>query len=186
MQLYLDNLLPVISFPTQIRCDPVPDGPKRLVFDGLGVDGGGAVDGLFDLAGDADDEGIFGDDGVFFDEGAGGDDGAAADGGTGEDGGVHADEDVVFDGAGVDDGAVADGHETADEAWAVILDVQAGRVLYIGVRANPDTADVAAHDGCGPDARVLADFDIAEDDGTGGEESFFVDFRGVALIGCAV
>lgn len=159
--LYLNDIFSMVRLAAEVRGEVVADGPEGFVFDGLGVDRVESVDGLFDLAGDAGDEGVWRDDGVFFDEGAGGDDGAAADFGTGKDGSVHADEDVVFDGAGVDNGAVADGYETADDARAVCFDMQAGRVLYIGVVADFDIADIAAHDGGRPDARVFADFYVA-------------------------
>ena len=179
--LYLNDIFSMVRLAAEVRGEVVADGPEGFVFDGLGVDRVESVDGLFDLAGDAGDEGVGRDDGVFFDEGAGGDDGAAADFGTGKDGSVHADEDVVLDGAGVDNGAVADGYETADDARAVCFDMQAGRVLYIGVVADFDVADIAAHDGCGPDARIFADFDVTEHDGLWREKSFFVNAGAFAL-----
>jgi hypothetical protein len=52
-----------------------------------------------------------------------------------------------------------------------------GPVLNIRPRADPDKIDVTADDRAEPDARILADLDIADDDRVMGDESAFMDTR---------
>ena len=52
-----------------------------------------------------------------------------------------------------------------NERMRVAHHVQHGAVLNIRARADADEIDVAANHGAGPDARLLADDDVADDDG---------------------
>jgi hypothetical protein len=82
-----------------------------------------------------------------------------------EDRRAHADEAFVADGAGVDNRAVADGDPITDEAWKFIGEMQDGVVLNVGVMADDDAIDVAAQDGVIPDAGMIAEGNVAKDNG---------------------
>ena len=75
----------------------------------------------------------------------------------------------VADGAGVDDGGVADGDVIADDAGVVIGEVEDGVVLNLRVMADDDAVDVAAQNGVIPDAGMVAEGDVAEDDARSGD-----------------
>jgi len=105
-----------------------------------------------------------------------GDQAAGAEEGTGaqdravEDGGTHADEATRLDGAAVNDALMADGDIVADHhgpasrnTFVFMGPVQNAAVLDIGARADADDIHVAAHRAHGPDGRVRADDDIADD-----------------------
>ena len=115
-----------------------------------------------DCCGDAGYEGVGRDSGAFLDDGTGGDEAELADFGVGEEGGVDADEGVVADLAGFDNCAVADGDVLFDVDAAGVDD---GVVLDVGAVADAGSSVVGADDGTGEDDAVLADFDVADEDG---------------------
>ena len=85
-----------------------------------------------------------------------------------ENGRPHADQTFVANGARVDDGRVADGHVIADDAAEVIGEVKDGVVLNIAVMTDGDAIDVAAQNGVIPDAGMVAERDVADDDAGAG------------------
>ena len=83
-----------------------------------------------------------------------------------EDDAAHADQAARVDGAAVQDHAVADGDVVAeDQRMRLAHHVQHRAILHIRPRADADEIDVAANHGAGPDAGLLADRDVADDDG---------------------
>lgn len=87
-----------------------------------------------------------------------------ADNGAIENGRTHADQNFITDRAGMDYGGVTDGDVVADETGELVREVKNGIVLDVGMVADDDAVDVASNDGVIPDARVVAEGDVAEDD----------------------
>lgn len=60
---------------------------------------------------------------------------------------------------------MADGHLVADnQGMGIVGDMQHTEVLHIGPVADPDIMHVPANDGMKPDATLLAQHNIADDD----------------------
>src|SRR5690606_29600935 len=86
---------------------------------------------------------------------------------------AHADQGAVADAAGVYDGLVPDGDVLADDRGiavqprvrASVADVDDAAVLDVRARTDADVVDVAAHHCAGPDGDVVAQGDVADDDG---------------------
>ena len=76
----------------------------------------------------------------------------------------------AFDLAVLHYGAVSDGHVVADVRAAALADVDDRVVLNRGSLSDPDRSVVAAQDGAEPDARFLADLNVADQDGVGRHE----------------
>src|SRR3989344_5875162 len=107
---------------------------------------------------------------AFGDQAAGAEEGAGAQDRAVENGGTHADEATQLDGAAGNDALMADGDIVADHhrpaarhALVLMRAVEDAAVLDVGARADADDIHVAAHRAHGPDGRVLADDDIADD-----------------------
>src|SRR5207244_4321627 len=91
---------------------------------------------------------------------------ALADLGTVHDDGADSDQRPVADVAAVQDDAVADSDAVADDGReAARVDVDHRVVLDVGVRADADLLDVAAHDRSVPDAGPRAEDDVADHGG---------------------
>src|SRR5690606_14762932 len=116
------------------------------------------------LPGDTGDEAPGRDVGVLRDERARGDERPGADAGTVEDGGAHPHEDVVLDGAAVQDRPVADGDAGAHVDGEPGIGVDHDVVLEVAPRTDPDGVAVGAQDGAVPDAHLLAELDIGDED----------------------
>src|SRR5882672_3771361 len=101
----------------------------------------------------------------------GGDHGAALDDGAVADAGLHADEAAIFEATSMDQRHVPDRHIGADPHWRLAgRAVDDGAVLNVAVGADDDRRDVAAQHAAEPDTGILADLDIADDDGAGRDE----------------
>jgi hypothetical protein len=109
------------------------------------------------------------------DEGIGADDGLGTDDRAIEDGAVHADEAFIADAARVHHGAVAEGGPVANFAGVVVGKMDDSAVLDIGVMADLDEVDIAAQHGVEPHAGVIADRNIAHDNGGAGEVNAFAE-----------
>lgn len=101
---------------------------------------------------------------AFRDHRPGGDDAPAPDARAVQDDAAHADEAAVLDGAAVQRDGVADGDPLAEDDLVLVAHaVQHAVVLDVGVGAHADGGHVAAQHGAHPDARVLAEGDIADE-----------------------
>ena len=150
------------------------DVVSRVLFVGFG-DGG--VELPDDFGGRAEHEAVGRDDGVFGYEGMGSDDGAVADDGSVEHDGSHADEATVFYGAGVQDGAVAHGDVVAEAAGGSAFDVQAAEVLHVAAAPDFDGGEVGAQHGAVPDGAAVAESDVTDEVGAGGDEGGLLRLR---------
>jgi hypothetical protein len=130
-----------------------------------------------DFRGRAEDEGAGGYFGADCNQGVGADEALVANGCTIENGCAHADEDFVADGARVDYGGVANGDVVAYDAGIVVGEVEDGVVLNVGVVTNDDAVDVAASNSVVPDAGMVAEGDVAEDDRAFGDVNIFAEGR---------
>ena len=90
---------------------------------------------------------------------------------------AHADEDFIADSAGVDNCGVAKGDVVADDTRVVVGKMKDGVILDVGVVTDDDAVDVAASDGVVPDAGVVAEGDVAEDDGAFGDVDVLAEGR---------
>src|SRR5258708_580572 len=97
-------------------------------------------------------------------KGAGGDNGSRSDARAIEDEGAHADEAAGFDRAAVEDSVVAY-RDIVAHVHAVLSfhAVEDRVVLNVRIMADADLLYVAPEDGVHPDARVLADSDVADE-----------------------
>jgi hypothetical protein len=74
---------------------------------------------------------------------------------------------------------VANGHLVAnDQRMGIVGDMEHTEVLHVGPVTDPDVVHVPANDGMEPDAAMLAEHDIADDDAglfdkTGGRNGGF-------------
>ena len=90
---------------------------------------------------------------------------------------AHTHEGIVLDRARVEDGVVAHGDAIANRGWrgdtpdVCLCDVDDGVVLDVGHGPDGDAVGVAAEDRAVPYGRLLADGDVADDGGGGGDES---------------
>src|SRR5208282_1310738 len=135
----------------------------------------------------ADDQAAGGDFGTFEEERTGGYDAAGADVHAVQDDRAHADQAARLDGAAVECDGVADSDVVAeDEGVLVAHDVEDAAVLNVGASADTDVVDVATNHGAGPDARVLADNHVADDDGGGVNIGGCGDLRALAAVGANV
>ena len=109
-----------------------------------------------------------GHDGAGAEHRAGRDDAIIADDAIAEDDGFHAEEGAVADAAAVDDCAMADGNVIADVEGFAGVAMQDAMFLDVGAIADANGGDIAAGDGLKPEGAVVADGDVATDDGVGG------------------
>ena len=117
------------------------------------------------------------------DEAAGRDDALVADARVVEDRGAHPDQAVGADPAAVQRDRVADRHVVGEHRRVQVLeDVHDAVVLDVGVGADPDRVDVAAHDGVHPDAGVVAQLDVADHLGRGVDVHALAQLRPDALV----
>jgi hypothetical protein len=93
--------------------------------------------------------------------------------------GTHADEDFVADFAGMDDCGVSDSDKVSEFAREVVGEVEDGVILDVRVVSDNDTIDVAAKHGVVPDAGMITDGNVANNDralgdvNTGAQGGFF-------------
>ena len=73
----------------------------------------------------------------------------------------HADQRVRADALAVDDGVVTNHDIVADGQRAVSHDMNRRVVLDVRAAADADRLEIAAHDAAKPDARILANHDVA-------------------------
>jgi len=143
-------------------------------FDELAFFGGKNSD---DFRGRAKNHATGGESGVLGDEGVGSDDAMFADLGAVQNGRAHADEALITDSAGMDDGGMANGDPIAQNAGMFIGKMKDGVVLDVGVVSDNDAVDVAAQDGVIPNAGVIAESDVAENDGAARDVNAFAKRR---------
>lgn len=93
---------------------------------------------------------------------------------------VAADQCVRFDVTVFHHGAVADGHVVVDLCQRGYM--KNGVVLDRCASADTDRTVVAAEHRPKPNTRLLAHFDVADEDGGGGDERSRVDFWGLATV----
>lgn len=120
-------------------------------------------------SGRAVDEGLGRDLHALRDQRIGPDDRLGTDVGAIEDCRSHADEDIIRNGAGMDDGGVTYGDIIADHAGKIVGEMDDGVVLDVRVVANHDAIDITAKYRVIPDARAVAEGDVADDDGGSGD-----------------
>lgn len=92
-----------------------------------------------------------------------------ADCGAIENGCTHADKTFVANCAGVNDGGMADRDIVSKNAGVVVGEVEDGVVLNIAVVTDNDAIDIAAKDGIVPDAGMVTERHVTEDDGGRGD-----------------
>lgn len=111
------------------------------------------------------------------------DDAVLADFRVAEQDGAHADQRVRADGLAVHDGVVANHDIAANRQRTVAHDVD--RCVVLDVRAAPDAdrLEIAAHDAGKPDARILADDDVAGHACRRRNEDRRIDLWPLALVG---
>src|SRR5205814_1521739 len=96
-------------------------------------------------------------------QGSGADDGVLTDNDVIEESRPHPDQAVGFDRAAVHHHSVPNGHIILENQRARILhDMPDRAVLNIRVLANADVVDIAPDDTVVPDARMVADFHVAD------------------------
>ncbi len=104
--------------------------------------------------------------------------------GTIQDDGADSDQSTICDATAVDDGAMADGDFiTEDRGKAITRDVQHAAILDIGPRANANHVDVGTEHAAVPDARILSEFDVADQRRSGGYPRAGVESRNLVLKG---
>src|SRR5271170_701187 len=77
---------------------------------------------------------------------------------------------------------MTDGDVVPQDGAAILADVEDRVILNVRARADADGAVVRADDDAEPDARFLADLDVADQNGRGCHERRVVDFRRLALV----
>jgi hypothetical protein len=93
----------------------------------------------------------------------------AADHGMVEDHALDADQRFVADGAAMQHDQVADGDVGAERQRHAGVDMQHRAVLDVAAGADGDRVVVAAHHGVPPDAGGVAEADVADHGGVGGD-----------------
>src|SRR5882724_11621291 len=113
----------------------------------------------------AHDQTARGNHGAFRNERARGDDAARANRRTVQNDRAHADQAARLDHAAMQRHRMPDGHAIAEnERTLVAHDVQYAAVLNVGARADADVVHVAANHRARPNARILANHHVANDD----------------------
>src|SRR5258708_10782428 len=129
-------------------------------------------------------EGVRLDNRLLREQGTGGDNGSRSDDRALEDDGAHADKAASFDRAAVEDGVVSHcdivAHVNAVLSFHAVED---GVVLNVGIMADTDVLYVAPEYGVHPDARVLADNDVAAELGGVVDVAGFRELGGDAFVG---
>jgi hypothetical protein len=87
-----------------------------------------------------------------------------------EENAAHPDQTIILDGAAVQDRAMSHPDPGADGTGKPLVHVDDGAVLDVGPFANDDRRHVTPEHRRVPDARLLAEGDVAEDDGGGRNE----------------
>jgi hypothetical protein len=95
----------------------------------------------------------------------------------------HADQALVLDDAAVEDDPVPHRDPAADDAGDAWIGVDHRDILDVRLVANLDPVGVAPEDGVVPDARVVPQMDMTEDDGTRGDEGRWVN-HAISLCMC--
>src|SRR4051812_13565197 len=137
----------------------------------------GVGQGLDHLAGDAQHQAAGRDHRSLGDQRARPHDRAGTDDGVVQHGGLHADEAGIVDAAGVEHRAVTDDYVRADDAGAVVGDMEDRSVLDVGPGADAHGSQIAAQDAAVPDRDVVGEPHAADDGGAGGDEDAFASRR---------
>lgn len=132
-----------------------------------------------DSSRDANRQAAGGDVGAWRDNGPSADHSLGADAGAVEHGGVHPHQGAVLDRAAMKDGGMADSDIGPDLGGEAGVGVDNGVILDVAAWADEDAVGIPTQHGAVPNARLGSDFDMTDDDGSGGEEGGWVDEFGV-------